>query len=132
MYIFFDTETESLPKDYKGKMSDVENWPRITPSAWAKYDANRNLVSYACHLIKPDGWSIPKERFFIDNNMSTERCEAEGLPISGVLTDFINAMTDCEYMIAHNLAFDYPIVGAEMIRASLRAQLFDINVAFSR
>ncbi len=53
--------------------------------------------------------------------MSTERCQKDGKLILFALDEFIKWVNQCEYLIAHNFAFDYPVVGAEMIRAKMRA-----------
>lgn len=117
MYLFFDTETTGLPKNWKAPVTDVENWPRVTQLAWQIYDEKGKLISERCELIKPDGWEIPKEDFFIKNNMSTERCEKEGVELQGFLNEFIEDVNKSDYIIAHNMAFDEKIVGAEMCRA---------------
>lgn len=122
MYLFFDTETTGTPKNYKAPMSDVDNWPHCAQIAWQLYDKDGLLIMEQSEMIFPDGWEIPKEKFFIDNNMSTERCRMEGLPIKSVLSRFLYDLNQCEYMIAHNFAFDYPILGAEMIRSGMRAE----------
>lgn len=119
MYVFFDTETNGLAKNWKAPMSDVENWPRIAQIAWQIYNENEELVSEFSSMIKPDGWTIPKEQFFIDNNMSTERCEKEGVDIKPVLDKFIEDVGNSKYLIAHNMKFDENVVGAEMIRAGV-------------
>lgn len=121
MYLFFDTETNGKPKRYGADFREVDNWPRITQLAYAIFDGGDALIYSGSVLVKPDGWEIPKEQFFIDNNMSTERCEAGGLPIKDVLTHFISLIDGEQMMIAHNLAFDFPVVAAEMLRAGLRA-----------
>lgn len=124
-YLFFDTETTGKPIRYNAPMTDVNNWPRITQIAWVVYNEQEELVESKTSLIKPDGWQVPKEQFFIDNNMSTERCEAEGLPLSNILEIFTDHAKNCEYLIAHNISFDYNVLGAEMIRykASVGKQL---------
>ncbi len=122
MYIIFDTETNGKPLKYDAKMTDLKNWPRITQLGYQVYNDKKELIKEVSHLIKPDGWEIPKEQFFIDNNMSTERCELEGIPIEIVLKEFINDLQKCTYLIAHNINFDYPVVGAEMIRLGLKSE----------
>lgn len=116
--IFFDTETTGKPKNYKAHMTDVNNWPRVTQLAWQVYNLDGSMRSSRMSLIKPDRWEVPKEQFFIDHNMSTERCEAEGLPMVEVLDTFIHDIENLQVdmMVAHNIAFDYPVLGAEMIR----------------
>ncbi len=119
MYLFFDTETTGLPKNWKAPVTDTDNWPRVTQLAWQVYDQDGNLLSERCNLIKPDGWAIPTEKFFIDHNMSTERCEREGVNLIEILEDFVNKVGDSKYLIAHNMAFDEKVIGAEMVRKKL-------------
>jgi len=122
MYLFFDTETNGLPKDFKAPATDLDNWPRITQLAWQLYDKDENLIAEDCQLIKPDGWEIPKEDFFIENNMSTERCEEEGVEIEPMLEKFVDALNKSEYMVAHNIDFDRKIVSAELIRYNVKPE----------
>lgn len=116
MYIFFDTETTGKPINYKASPKDLNNWPRITQFAFIVTDSNFNVLKTFQALIQPDGWEIPKEKFFIDNNMSTERCKLEGLNIRIVMAEFVSWVNKCDFMVAHNINFDRPIVTAEMIR----------------
>lgn len=116
MYLFFDTETTGKPKDYKAKMTKLDNWPRVTQLAYVVFDKNQKKIYERATLIYPDEWEIPKEKFFIDNNMSTERCVAEGITMRFALKLMIEQIEKCEFIIAHNLAFDYNVLGAEMIR----------------
>lgn len=119
MYLFFDTETTGKPKRYDAPAKDVDNWPRITQLAFAVFDATgKKIHQFAC-LIKPDGWEIPKEKFFLDNNMTTERCEAEGLPIKYTIEEIIMHIENNPYLIAHNITFDRMVLAAEMIRMGL-------------
>lgn len=120
MYLFFDTETNGKAKNFNAPPTDTDNWPRITQFAWQLYDSNQQLVNERMSLIKPDGWTIPKEKFFIDNNMSTERCEQYGVPLKGILEEFILDFAKAEYMVAHNISFDVNVVAAEFIRLGLR------------
>lgn len=116
MYVFFDTETTGLPKNWKAPITDTDNWPRVTQLAWQVYDESGNLLSERCDLIKPDGWVIPDETFFRENNMSTERCEREGVALSEILKDFIQQVDAADYLVAHNMAFDEKVIGCEMVR----------------
>lgn len=120
--LFFDTETTGVPKNYKAPMQDVDNWPRVIQLAWEVADAEtEQVVTGGEMLIKPDGWVIPKEKFWIDNGYSTEKNEAEGTPMPQALDLFLGDLNQSEVMVAHNLGFDYPIVGAELIRYEKRA-----------
>jgi DNA polymerase-3 subunit epsilon len=116
-FLFFDCETNGLPKDYRASYTDVDNWPRVTELAWILADDQRQVLSSGSHLIKPDGWTIPKEKFFIDNGHTTERSMSEGVDIGPVLEAFIAAKLEATTLVAHNLNFDHRIVWAEIIRS---------------
>ena len=54
MYLFFDTETTGIPKNYKAPVSDLENWPRLVQLAWLVTDNNGDEIKAAEYIIKPD------------------------------------------------------------------------------
>lgn len=117
-FLFFDTETNGKAKNFNAPVTNLDNWPRIAQLGWQLYDSNQILINEGSYLVKPDGWKIPKEKFFIDNNMSTERCEKFGKPIEEVLKIFFNDISKSDYLIAHNMNFDINVLGAELIRAN--------------
>ena len=61
MYLFFDTETTGIPKNYKAPVSDIKNWPRLVQIAWLVTDKSGNEVKSAEYIIKPNGFSIPDD-----------------------------------------------------------------------
>lgn len=115
-YLIFDTETTGLPNNYKASFMDVDNWPRLTQLAFVVMDETGKIHSRFNCLIKPDGWTIPKTKFFTDNGMSTERNEKEGVPVGKAIFHFLRASAECDLFVSHNLAFDTPILRAEMFR----------------
>jgi DNA polymerase III epsilon subunit-like protein len=117
--LFFDTETTGLPKNWRAPMSDLSNWPRIIQLAFAVYDDAGNFKFSICDLIKPDGWTIPVEKFWIDNGYNTEKNEKEGRPILTSLELFLSACNTCHTLVSHNMSYDYNVIGAEMIRAGV-------------
>lgn len=121
MYLFFDTETNGKALSFNAPVTDLNNWPRITQLGWQLYDKDENLINERCELIKPDGWEVPKEKFFIDNNMSTERCEEFGIPLNEVVSDLVKDIEKSQYMIAHNMKFDINVLGAELLRLKVKA-----------
>lgn len=119
MYLVFDVETNGFPKkDSSGMLIQ----PRITQLAWLMLDSKMNEMTYRCDLIKPDGWEIPKEQFFIDNGHSTERNMELGIPIEEAVKEFVWALDNCEVMIAHNASFDIPVVASEMNFVGMRSK----------
>jgi len=126
MYLVFDTETNGFAKaDYKDP-----DMPRVTQLAWKLFNSEGKLFKSFSSLIKPDGWTIPTREqliaqkskdpdFFIRNNMSTERCEAEGKPMTWAMSGFIAALEECKYLIAHNIKFDMKMMASEMHRLAI-------------
>lgn len=123
MYLFFDTETNGLPKDWKAPASDVDNWPRIVQLAWAQYDKLGNEISCRADIIKPDGFKLEKEAMEV--HRITEEIAKSGSFLEKVLPDFLLDLKDSKRLVAHNLRFDRKIVKAELVRGGLDFSLFD-------
>jgi len=123
MYLFCDTETNGLPKNWNASATDVDNWPRIIQIAFIVCDANMNVIEEYKQLIKPDNWVIPVDKFWIDNGYLTATNQLLGMPAADVLNNkFLTAISNCKYMIAHNMAFDKPVISAELIRYGLKSE----------
>ena len=71
-YLFFDTETTGLPRNYKAPVTDAENWPRLVQLAWILCEADGTIVEQVDHIVKPDGWTIGKQASDI-HGITTER-----------------------------------------------------------
>jgi DNA polymerase III epsilon subunit-like protein len=88
-------------------------------------------------LIKPDGWEIPdfehfvnrgfsdedarkRSKFWVDNGFSNEKSEAEGVPIIDALNFFKFHHKDADLVVAHNLDYDAPVLGAEILNAGMK------------
>lgn len=130
MYLFFDTETNGKAINFNAPVHNLANWPRITQLGWQLYDKDENLISEGSYLIKPDGWKIPTveelrargekdPHFFENNNMSTERCEEFGIPLTEALSKFLKDLEQAEFLIAHNMQFDINVIGAEFLRTQM-------------
>lgn len=119
MYLVFDTETTGFPhKDPQGKIIQ----PRIIQFAFVLLDESGKEMHRFKELIKPDGWEVPKEQFWIDHGYSTEGNEKNGVPISQALKEWEWCVKNCKVMVAHNLAYDAPIIAAEMDRIGLKIE----------
>lgn len=117
--LFVDVETNGLPLDYKASYTDVDNWPRVISLAWILSDHEGAVISKEHHLIKPDGWMVPTEEFWVENGFTQEKSEAEGVPILDVLTKLAIDKAQADILVAHNLNFDHRIIWAEFIRNGL-------------
>lgn len=120
MILFFDTETTGVPKNYKAKPHDVENWPRVVQLAWSVFSESGNLVRGFQFLIKPDGWTISEGAMDI-HGITPEMAEEKGVPVAEALSRFISDYEQCHTLVAHNIGFDYPVLAAELIRAKISA-----------
>jgi DNA polymerase III epsilon subunit-like protein len=118
MFLFFDTETTGIPRNYKAPVSDLANWPRVIQLAFLLTDPTGAAVSSKQFLIKPDGFSIPKDATKI-HGITTERATAEGIEIRVVLDEFLAIHKSAVTLIAHNMAYDEKVLGAEFLRAEL-------------
>lgn len=118
MYLFFDTETTGLPKNYQAPLDDFLNWPRLVQLAWSLYDAEGNHWGSYNYIIKPDGFVIPEESTKI-HRISQEKALKEGRDIKEILAKFLEDVKKTSYVIAHNIDFDKKIVGSEMLRNNL-------------
>ena len=87
MYLFFDTETTGLPRNYKAPVTDLNNWPRLVQLAWLFYDESGNKIAGNDIIIKPEGFTIPVESSRI-HGISTERAMREGVSLTEVLQEF--------------------------------------------
>jgi DNA polymerase III epsilon subunit-like protein len=123
MYLFFDTETTGLPKNWNAPVSDLGNWPRLVQIAWLLYDADGRKVLGQDHIIKPQGFTIPQEAASI-HGITTEKAEKNGVPLRFVLEDFSGQLERASYLVAHNVRFDEKIVGAEFLREGVTDKLY--------
>lgn len=124
MYIFFDTETTGLPKNWKAPAHDLTNWPRVVQVAWARYDARGRHLDTSSFIVKPIGFSIPREAQRI-HGISTAKALTMGKSLKTVLKKLKTAFDEATVVVAHNLRFDENIIGAEFLREGLEIPFFD-------
>ena len=120
MYLFFDTETTGLPRNWKAPVTDLANWPRMVQIAWIYSDQEGNLIESADFIIKPDGYTIPIGASNV-HGISTERAIAEGKDLRTVLSTFNELVGEAKFLVGHNISFDDKIVGAELLRTNIQS-----------
>jgi DNA polymerase III subunit epsilon len=133
MYLFFDTETNGFPPH-----------ANMTQLAFVLTDKQGNIIQEFQSIIKPKNWIVKdkawylangynekdaqeKGGFFTDNNISTERCEKEGIDVFIALRKFQDALKKCEYKVAHNISFDNKIVYKEIVDNGITKELFQFK-----
>ena len=117
MYLFFDTETTGVPKDYKAPVTDSNNWPRLVSLAWILANERGGIEEHQESIIIPVGFTIPDQAAQI-HGITTERAKKEGIPITTALGRFIYLLQTepIEAIVAHNISFDERIIRAEFHR----------------
>ncbi|MFA6514309.1 MAG: 3'-5' exonuclease [Patescibacteria group bacterium] len=126
MYLFFDTETTGLPKNYQAPLDDFSNWPRIVQIAWSLYDFSGNHWESHSYIIKPDGFIISPEVAKI-HRITQARAEEEGVSLKEALNHFADDVQKSTYLVAHNIDFDEKIVGAEFLRLKMTDHVAPAN-----
>lgn len=124
MFLFFDTETTGLPRDWNAPVERVDNWPRLVQLAWLLYDREGNRVDEKEYIIKPEGFTIPVQASSV-HGITTEMALKKGSGLMEVLAEFSDAIAGAETLVAHNMGFDEKIVGAEFLRNSIASSLFE-------
>lgn len=115
MYFFFDTETTGLPKIWKAPVTDLNNWPRMIQVGYIIYDLDGNHVETKEYIIRPNGFTIPADASKI-HGITTERALDEGVDLENVLEDLHQKIQLSSTLVAHNMAYDEKILGAEFLR----------------
>jgi DNA polymerase-3 subunit epsilon len=123
-FLFIDVETNGLPLNYNKHYTDINNWPRIVQIAWIICDDKKEVITERCFIIKPIDFDIPDNVVKV-HGISKQIALAKGLPIAFVLNLLEEESKDCTHFVAHNIAFDAPIIKAEFLRANVEFSLND-------
>ena len=108
LYIFFDTETTGVPRNYKAPTTDTDNWPRLVQLGWILMDSEGSKLS-------PVGFTIPADATRV-HGITTERAIEEGRGLREVIDEFMADFDQATFIVGHNISFDQRIVGAELVR----------------
>lgn len=119
IYLFFDTETTGLPLNYNAPASDLNNWPRLVQLAYALHREDGSEILQVNQIIKPEGFTIPPEVSKV-HGITTEKAITSGVDLKLALAQFTNALKQADYLVAHNIAFDEKIMGAELLRSGMQ------------
>jgi len=120
MYLFFDTETTGLPKNWKAPVTDLNNWPRMIQIGWILCDNLGNRIETGNYIIKPENFIIPKEATAV-HGISTKKAIEQGIDLELVLNEFNALINKADYIVAHNISFDEKILGAELLRKAIKS-----------
>jgi len=116
MYLFFDTETTGIPKNYKAPASDLKNWPRLVQIAWLMTSDTAEQISSTEYIIKPDGYNIPPTAAKV-HGITTQKALEVGVDVTTALDAISHEIHAATALVAHNMSFDEKILGSERLRA---------------
>lgn len=115
LYLFFDTETTGIPRDYKAPCTDSDNWPRLVQLGWILTDEQGTMLNEGNRIVRPEGFTIPREASDV-HGITNERALAEGEELHKVMLEFYQDLYRCTQIVGHNVHFDLKIMGAEYYR----------------
>lgn len=112
--LFFDTETVGLPGDMNQPYTNHHNWPEMVSIAWLLVDKNQETLSVANYIValRP---GVENGAAHI-NGITPEIQADEGTEIRLILEELLQEFEAAETVVCHNVAFDQPILFAELDR----------------
>lgn len=117
-YLIIDTETSGL-FDFR-KPADADGQPRMCGVTMIPVtdEDDFDIAEGYTVLIKPDGWTVSPEITAI-NGLTTERCEAEGVPVREALDIYSEFIKAGRVVVAYNAQFDTKVLRGELRRAEM-------------
>lgn len=122
MYLIFDIETTGLVKCEKFNLyphfSNNEKYDtsRMVQIAWVVLDINYKTIDKKSYIIKKDNFNIPNAAF---HGITDDISAIEGTNFNIVMLDFYEALMRSNYIIAHNILFDYNVLLHHLYRYNL-------------
>lgn len=120
--LFFDTETNGLPSNFRDPAQVIATWPALVQIAWQlrRYTPDEEagaLVEIDQRVVRPAADIKWNEGALQVHGITRERAEASGEPLATVMDAFFAAAGRADVLVAHNMAFDRTIVESELYRA---------------
>lgn len=128
VFLFLDTETNGLPRDFKISPIHHQFWPEIVSIAWEQYELHTEIVPYKWTLIDREYFVIKPSIPTIKWNKESEEIHKislsealAGVDIYNVFNLFDEVLSRSDYIIAHNLSFDRSVIQAAMHRVKRKS-----------
>lgn len=114
--LIVDVETTGLPpRNIPPWKSSAWNQCRIVQIAWQVRNGDGSIACASNFIIRPDGFTIPVESTNI-HGITNEHALATGVPIEQAFYELEQLLPGIECIVAHNIAFDDPVIQSEIIR----------------
>lgn len=119
--IIIDTETNGFPVSWKSAETDVNSWPRMVSISWYKIAPAGNVLSAHTFVIKPEGFVIKESSTHV-HGITQDWALERGVQLNIALAALQNDLQDSNYLVAHNMEFDYPVLVCEYLRSNLSTE----------
>lgn len=125
-YLVFDIETTNLVKcpGFNIYPDITKNEPydsaRMVQIGWVVLDNDLKIIEKKNYIIKRDGFNIEKSNY---HNITNEISDIHGVRFEIVMQDFGLALYNCEYIVAHNVLFDFHVLANHLFRYRLTHML---------
>jgi DNA polymerase III subunit alpha len=125
MYFIFDTETTGLPIFNKTGFYRFPNYKhlnkynpsRVVSISWILANEKREKIKQAYHIIRPLDFTIDNSSKAVEiHGITSEIAEEQGVPWHTMYDEFIEDVSKCHTIIAHNIQFDVSVMLSEMYR----------------
>ena len=118
--VSFDTETNGLYR----KGLPLSQQPYILQLSWLVINDNKDAKVRDFYIKIPDDVEIPKEATNI-NGITKEYLNKHGVNIQFALQEFMNDISNTDFLVAHNVSFDENMVNLEFTRLNMRSNIID-------
>lgn len=122
--LLLDTETNGLPRNRYAPPSTPNNWPAILQLSWATYILGADGRTLTQESVRDLGLALPADEAWNPEAAAihgiSEVEARSGTPVVEGLQELQAALRTANVVVAHNLAFDKPILRAAAYRAGIR------------
>lgn len=122
MYLIFDASANGRPRSYKAPTDDTSNWPNLMHLGWIILDKDLKPIEDENIIIKPAGYA-PSEAALKSHHLEIEKLEESTNTLRDTLEKFTASVQKCDFVFAHNMAYNEGVVGSEYYRQSMSSPL---------
>ena len=128
--LVFDTETTGLPQDNFASFHDSSKWPHIIQLSYIIIDTTtKEILEYVDRIVKLDTDVVISPESVAIHQITREKSESHGIPITEVLTEFVQSVKESDAIVGHNIIFDKRIITAELYRQDMKNCFYNKNGA---
>lgn len=125
--LYFDTETTGLPfkpgdPQRYGRTHNTGGYPKLVQLGWILTDGNDKVISEHCHIIRPEGFSIPEESSSV-HGITTDIALKEGKALRDVLLLISKDILQANVLVGHNIDYDVQVLVGELRRKNRKEPL---------